>query len=172
MTEEKEIKGSDPAEVEAVDEGEVLAWKCHPVRRRPLISVLVSLLILVVGAAILFVMQSSLFAAFSVIVLFAALAKFYWPTSYQLSDRKIRVKTTTQTLIKEWTIYRSCYADKNGILLSPFAEPTRLENFRGLYIMFDNNREEVTAFVKARIGGKHLKRTEASVDDQKNGASA
>jgi hypothetical protein len=58
----------------------------------------------------------------------------------------------TQTLHKDWSIYRSCYPDKNGILLSPFVRPSRLENFRGIYLMFADNGEEVTRFVKAHIG--------------------
>jgi hypothetical protein len=82
----------------------------------------------------------------------ASLAKFYFPTRYRLDDTGIMVKTMTQTLKKEWTLYRSCYPDKNGILLSPFAEPSRLENFRGLYLMFDNNRDDVTAFCRSHIG--------------------
>jgi hypothetical protein len=56
-----------------------------------------------------------------------------------------------QTLNKDWSQFRSCYPDKNGILLSPFAHPSRLENFRGLYLMFEGNRDAVTACVKGRL---------------------
>ena len=82
------------------------------------------------------------------------------------------VKTTTQTLHKDWKVYRSYYVDKNGVLLSPFTEPTRLENFRGLYIMFNNNRDEVASFIKARIGGKHLQDKESSVDNTESEAGS
>jgi hypothetical protein len=37
------------------------------------------------------------------------------------------------------------------VLLSPFAEPSRLENFRGLYVMFEGNRDAVTKFVQEHI---------------------
>jgi len=172
MTEDKNIAKTAEAASEEVDEGVTLAWACHPVRRKPIVSVAVSVLILVVGAAVLYIMQSGLFALFAMVVMFAALAKFYFPTSYRLSDRRIMIKTTTQTLYKDWKIFRSCYPDKNGILLSPFAEPSRLENFRGLFIMFNNNRDEVTAFVKERLGGKHLKEAEAPESRQNNEASS
>jgi hypothetical protein len=56
-----------------------------------------------------------------------------------------------QELRKKWSQYRSCYPDKNGVLLSPFVRPSRLENFRGTYIRFWNNREEVVSFVKTMI---------------------
>lgn len=172
MTDDKDMIKAGEAAVEEIDEGETLAWTCHPVKRKPLVSAAVSLLILIVGAAVLYIMQSGLFAVFSMVVMFAALAKFYWPTSYRLSDRRIMIKTTTQTLYKDWKVYRSCYPDKNGVLLSPFTEPSRLENFRGLYIMFSNNRDEVTAFVKARVGGKHLQPGPAAVDKKENEASS
>jgi len=91
------------------------------------------------------------FAVLGFIILYASLSPFYFPTRYRLTDEEISIKTTFQTQHKKWLQYRSCYPDKNGILLSPFMRPTRLENFRGLYIRFWNNRDEVTAFVKDRL---------------------
>jgi len=41
--------------------------------------------------------------------------------------------------------------DKNGIFLSPFRKPRRLENFRGIYLMVGENRDEVISFIKERI---------------------
>jgi len=172
MAGDKNIPDADGAPTEEIDEGETLSWKCHPVKRKPLVSMAVTVLILIVGVAVLYIMQNGFFAVFSMVVMFAALAKFYWPTSYRLSDRRIMIKTTTQTLYKDWSIFRGCFPDKNGVLLSPFAEPSRLENFRGLYIMFDNNRDEVIAFVKARIGGKHLEGSTTPNDDKRSEVSS
>ena len=84
----------------------------------------------------------------------ASLAKFYFPTTYRLTNDKITIKTTTQTLHKDWSMYRSFYPDKKGILLSPFTQPSRLENFRGIYLMLENNHEQVTDYVRAHIGRK------------------
>lgn len=136
-------------------EGEVLEWTCHPVKRRPLVSILVTVLIAAIGALIYQLTASRMFSLLGMIILLASLAKFYFPTAFKLSDRGVTIKTTTQTLFKKWSIYRSCYADKKGILLSPFAEPSRLENFRGLYVMFEGNADAVTAFVKERIRWAH-----------------
>jgi len=52
---------------------------------------------------------------------------------------------------KDWTFYRSFYVDKNGVLLSPFERPSRLENFRGVYIRFHQNKDRVVEFVSSRI---------------------
>ena len=112
--------------------------------------------------------QSPWFMILALVIMLGSLAKFYFPTSYKLSGRGLTVKTTTQTLFKEWSIYRSCYPDKKGILLSPFAEPTRLENFRGLYVMFEGNKEQVTAFCRERIARAN-QRTAATEDTRASG---
>ncbi len=131
-----------------------LEWTSHPVKRRPLISAAVTLFILLLAILVQNMTSSTLFGVLAIVVLTASLTKFYFPTSYKLTDRHVIVKTTLQTLKKDWSIYRSCYPDKNGIQLSPFPEPSRLENFRGMYLMFDDNKDEVTAFVRAHIGRK------------------
>ncbi len=149
MTNESDQK---PSLEQAADWGDALEWMVHPVKRKPWISAAVSLFVVAVVAAVRMATDSQAFAVLAAIVMVASLAKFYFPTRYRLDDHKITVKTTTQTLTKEWSLYRSCYPDKNGILLSPFAQPSRLENFRGLYLMFADNRESVTVFCRAHIG--------------------
>jgi len=141
---------------------QALEWTCHPVKRKPLVSALVTLFIFAVVAIVYYTTASRAFGVLAAVVMLASLAKFYFPTTYRLTSNKITIKTTTQTLRKDWSIYRSCYPDKNGILLSPFIRPSRLENFRGLYLMFANNRDEVIEFVKAHIG----KRTESGSENE------
>jgi hypothetical protein len=140
----------------------VLEWTTHPVKRRPWVSVLVTLFVFVVGILVFYTTDSRAFAVLALVVMFLSLAKFYFPTTYRLSPDGVTIKTTTQTLRKEWSIYRSCYADKKGILLSPFVQPSRLENFRGIYLMFNENSEEVTAFVKEHIGKRRDSDSEKS----------
>ena len=138
-------------EMTAPDIGPVLEWTVHPVKRQPWVSVAVSLFVVLVTVCVYSWMESHLFTILALLIMLGSLAKFYFPTRYKMTDKSVTVKTTTQTLVKEWQLYRSCYPDKKGILLSPFATATRLENFRGLYVMFENNNEAVTSFVRERI---------------------
>ncbi|MCD6249377.1 MAG: hypothetical protein J7J98_03470 [candidate division Zixibacteria bacterium] len=140
---------------EPPDEGELLEWTCHPVKRKPLVSAAVTLFIILVVVAIYMTTYSRMFTLLGLVILLMSLAKFYFPTRFKMSESGVTIKTTTQTLFKEWGIYRSCYPDKKGILLSPFVEPSRIENFRGLYVMFEGNADVVTAFVKQRIRRAH-----------------
>ena len=133
------------------EEGPILEWTVHPVTRRPMLAVGVTLFIIAVGTMVYYSTESGLFGLFALVVLFASLAKYYFPTSYRLTARKVIIKTTTQTLVKDWSAYRSFYRDKNGILLSPFIEPSRLENFRGAYLICRDNIDEVSSFVRERL---------------------
>jgi hypothetical protein len=152
MSEEEDARRQDhPGPETPRDEGPVLEWRCHPVKRRPAMSVAVTAFIMVVGVLVHYATESRLLGILAAVILLASLAKFYFPTVYRLTNHGVTVKTTTQTLVKPWSMYRSFYPDKNGVLLSPFGRPSRLETFRGIYLMFNNNRDEVLAFIEPRV---------------------
>jgi hypothetical protein len=144
--------GAADAQRAPVDEEELLSWSTHPLRRRPAVATAVTVFIMLVGMLVFYATDSHLFGVLALVVLFASLSRFYLPTSYRLTDRRLVIKTTTQTISKNWSTYRSCYPDKNGILLSPFPQPSRLENFRGVFLMFAGNGAEVTRVVRERLG--------------------
>lgn len=129
----------------------LMEWTCHPAKRRPWVTALVTIFALSAVVVVYFVGESRLFAVLAMLIMWGSLAKFYFPTTYRLTESNIIIKTLMQTLKKDWSQYRSYYPDKNGILLSPFAQPSRLENFRGLYLMFEGNGDAVTACVKSRL---------------------
>lgn len=145
--------------------GPVLAWTAHPVKRKPLVSVLVTLFIFLISYLVLTSTGSTVFLVLSLVIMFGSLAKFYLPTRYELRDDGLIVQNISYTLKKSWDQYRSFYADKNGLLLSPFRERSRLENFRGLYLMFEKNNDQVTRFVSAHINPNSDSKTKVTVAD-------
>jgi len=150
------------------DNGATLAWTVHPVKRRPFVSVAVSLFIVLVAVLIYVSTNSNAFTVLGLVIMMLSLAKFYFPTHYAMDTAGITIRTTTQTLKKKWSQYRSAYPDKNGVLLSPFTEPSRLENFRGLYVMFENNADEVKAFVQANLGRPDPEEEPTSAEQPEN----
>lgn len=135
--------------------------------RRPLITFAVTVFVVVCGMAVYMATeQSQIFTVLTIVILYASLSKFYFPTRYIMNEHGIAVKTLTQKIEKPWSMYRSYYPDKNGVLISPFVEPTRIENFRGLFIMFNNNRDEVIAFLKDHVKAEN---EPAAATDRKDG---
>jgi hypothetical protein len=129
----------------------ILAYVCHPAKRDMRITALTTLFIIVCVVLVWLITYSIFMTGLAVLILFGSLSGFYFPTRYYFYDDHLIVRTTVQKLRKEWSQFRSYYPDKNGVLLSPFVRPTRLENFRGLYIKFAGNRDRVLEIVKSKI---------------------
>ena len=129
----------------------ILEWKTHPIKTRPIAAVMVSLFILFIPFLVLSLTASKLFGFLSLVVLFASVAKFYFPTYFTLTTSEAIIKSSTQTIKKNWSEFRSYYPDKNGVLLSPFVDKSRLENFRGVYLIFNDNHDAVLKIVKQKI---------------------
>ena len=129
----------------------VIRWSTHPVKRSSKISILVILFLFVVWFLVYLTTFSLLLTILSVVIMLGSLSPFFLPTYYELDDEKIKVRFFFNTKEKEWSMFRSFYVDKNGVLLSPFERPSRLENFRGLYIRLNQNENEVVDFVKSKI---------------------
>jgi hypothetical protein len=129
----------------------VLKWSTHPVKRSAKTSILVILFLLVIWFLVYFTTFNLFLTILSVVIMLGSLSPFFLPTYYELDNQKIKVKFFFNTREKEWNMFRSFYVDKNGVLLSPFERPSRLENFRGLYVRFNQNKDEVVDFVRLKI---------------------
>ena len=129
----------------------VLEWSTHPLKRNTLVSILVIVFLFVVWFVVYLTTSSLFLTGLSVVIMLGSLSSFFLPTHYELDQEKIKVKFFLTTRQREWGAFRSFYVDKNGVLLSPFAKPSRLENFRGIYVRFHQNKDQVVDFVKSKI---------------------
>lgn len=151
----RENQRNEPREVEnAAEPTPLLEYVCHPARRNRTVTTLTTLVLIVCVILVYLISYSPFMTFLAIVILFAALSGFYFPTRYALYDDHFIAKTKTQALRKDWKQFRSYYPDKNGVLLSPFPRPSRLENFRGYYLKFSGNRDEVMRLVEARIDFK------------------
>jgi hypothetical protein len=131
-----------------------LKWSSHPVKKKTLVSILVIGFLFVVWLVVYVTTSSLLLLGLSVLIMLGSLSSFFLPTNYELNQKKVRIKFFVATREREWSAFRSFYVDKNGVLLSPFAKPSRLENFRGVYVRFSRNKDQVVDFVRSKIEEK------------------
>jgi len=127
-------------------------WTIYPIKRNWKISAVLIFFLVILCVAIYFSFDSLTFLLLSAVILICSLSPFFFPTRYILQDDHIMIRSLLRTFSKKWDFFKSYYPDKNGVLLSPFPSPSRLENFRGVYIRFDNNRTEVLGFIGSKIG--------------------
>ncbi|MCK4856892.1 MAG: hypothetical protein KAT58_02885 [candidate division Zixibacteria bacterium] len=137
--------------VEEESDTVLLAWVTHPARARPLVTLLVVIFLTILVVIVYNLTASLLFTIVGALILWGSLSQYFMPTRFELTGRGVRIKYTVTTVTKEWNLYRSYYADRNGVLLSPFIRPSRLENFRGQYVRFAGNRDEVMKIVSDKI---------------------
>jgi hypothetical protein len=155
------MSNRDKSEIESVDdqsaaseqphEEVLLSWETHPAKDRPLVAVIVGTFLVVLACLVYLWTESWFFVAITALVLWGSLSQFYVRTKFVFTGNKVKVHYVVNKIEKEWSQYRSFYEDKNGVLLSPFLRPSRLENFRGLYVRFAHNRDQVMEIVKQKI---------------------
>lgn len=128
-----------------------LTWEVHPLRENWMRSALLLLFLLLLFLGIYWLFQSVSVSLLSAIFVTGSLYKYFVPFRFELYEHQLIVTAPFYRLTKPWSGFRSLYVDKNGVLLSPFAKPSRLENFRGVYVRFGANQSEVVDFLKAKI---------------------
>jgi len=129
-----------------------LEWTVHPLKANRKVSIGLIVFLIVLCTSIYFSFDSLTFLILSVIFLVGSLSSFCLPTTYTLQDDCIIVTSVFRRFSRQWNTFKRYYPDKNGVFLSPFLHTTRLENFRGLYVRFNNNKTEVIDFIKQKIG--------------------
>ncbi|KPK99486.1 MAG: hypothetical protein AMJ91_07580 [candidate division Zixibacteria bacterium SM23_73_3] len=134
-----------------MSEKAVLKWSSHPVRKKTFVSILVITFLFVIWLVVYLTTFSLFLTALSVVIMLVSLSSFFLPTHYELDQEKVKIRFFLTKREREWSAFRSFYVDKNGVLLSPFAKPSRLENFRGIYVRFYQNKDQVVDFVRSKI---------------------
>lgn len=127
-----------------------IKWQSFPAAENQTRTFLATLFILGLTAAVYY-FYGPIYSVLTIVILFFSLLPYYTPTVYTMTSEKIRIKKAFYTVEKTWKEIRSFYPEKNGVMLSPFPKPSRLENFRGVFVRYKNNRDEVLTFIKERM---------------------
>jgi hypothetical protein len=125
-----------------------LTWISHPARARKTAAVVTTIFITVILTVIYAMMKSWLMVILGMLIFTGSLSTFYFPTRYEIDGEKVKIKYMFTSVVKDMSMFRSYYPDRRGVLLSPFIRPSRLENFRGIYLRYHGNKDEVDAFIK------------------------
>ena len=98
------------------------------------------------------------FASIAVAVLSAAflvgsLLPFWAPTRFELGPEGIAIFGPLPIWQRRpWAQFRAFDVAANGVLVSPFRKQSRLDNFRGVFLRTEANREAVVEFLEAVVG--------------------
>ena len=130
------------------------AWNVHLVRDNWKRSFLLFVFLAVLFSTIYWIYHSLSAIVLSAVFLIPSLHRYFVPYRYELYDDFVVVFSFSARVTKPWSDFRSFYVDRGGVLLSPFVKPSRLENFRGVYLRFGCSRtDEIVDFVRQKVSG-------------------
>ncbi len=128
-----------------------LEWTVHLARRRPRQAVAIVAVIVLAGIAAGYGFQAPLLGVLAVILLTASVSEFLFPVRYALGPDGASAKGLLHRRAMAWRQVRRAARDEWGVKLSPLARPSRLEAYRGIYLWFEGNAEDVMAAIDHRV---------------------
>ena len=132
-----------------------LVWKVHLLREEPAKALLIAPIVLGSLLACSLIFHSLLFPAVVLFLFASSLADYLFPVRYEISEQGASCRTLTGRSFIEWDRVKKYYLDDGGIKLSPLERPGRLEAYRGVYLRFGRNREEVAEAVRRMRDAGH-----------------
>jgi hypothetical protein len=127
-----------------------LKWRVLPARNKTKLAIFLSVVIVFLG--IVLITSGALWTLFAAAILAISLSSFYTPTTYRLDDERVIIRKPLYMVTREWEEIRRVTIDKNGIFLSPFKKRTRMENFRGVFLIVREDKDEIVNFIRERVG--------------------
>ncbi len=128
-----------------------IRWVSFPAARSLKKTVLATGVIIMACGVVFWWTKSAWWLIVSLVFLGGSLSSFFLPTGYLLTEDRVIKRILFYNVTRPWKDFRSYYVDHNGILLSPFSKPSFLDTYRGIYLRYEGNREEVTNFVQERM---------------------
>lgn len=134
-------------------EPEQWAWTSHPLRdESPCKSVALGAAIFGSAAVMAYSLEHLAYGIICLGVLVISTAGYLLPTRYILDAHGAAYKQLVWRR-RPWTTFRRAVRHPDGIFLSPFRQPNRLESFRGLFLRFgaDGDTDRINLLVKSHV---------------------
>jgi len=91
------------------------------------------------------------YALVAAVLLGCSLARYFAPTWYELDEAGVAVRFLGHSRMVPWGEVRRVLVHREGVHLSPFERPSRLDSFRGTFLRFAGNADEVVSFVESQV---------------------
>ena len=140
------------ADVPSADpESRSVRWRSFPLVDDFPTSVLLVVLLAAAGIGVGVSFQSVGLGVLSAVLLSGSVARYFYPTWYELSESGVSVRSWLGEARKSWAAFARCDVHRVGVHLSPFGAPSALDPFRGTFLRFAGNGEAVVAFVRGHL---------------------
>lgn len=132
---------------------EALTWTVRLWKRDPSKLYAIAGVSCVAGLLGLIALKGPIGVLVGIGMIFLATADFWMPLHFRLDETGATRKVGLSVSMIEWQAILQVRVDEDGVKLSPLAsEGSRLEPFRGVYLRFDGNQNEVLERIRRRVG--------------------
>ena len=145
------MEATKPASVPAATAA--VTWSVHPLRDAPRHrSVLLLGLIGGVSGLAAASFGGALYGGVSLAALLASVSRYLLPTHFCVDAEGVATRLWLWRR-RPWSSVRRVDRHVDGLFLSPFVHPSRLDTYRGLFLPFGDGTDgpALTAFVEARV---------------------
>jgi hypothetical protein len=126
---------------------DLLEWRIWLVAQRPS-KAIGAAAIMVAGALLTAIGTGKLVLGLvALVLLWLATREFFLPVHYRLTKDGAWAEGFMSSYFIPWVRVKACHVGKEGLKLSPFGRKNRFEPFRGVYLRFAGNKEEVVEIV-------------------------
>ncbi len=127
-----------------------ISWTSHPARENP---VKLGMVVTITTLFLIFFwfVAGPWWCVLTIVVVFLSLYSFWLPTRYTLDDEGIEVSRFLYRRRFPWSRFRRYEIDRGGIFLGTFRKPSRLDPFRGLYLLGAQKEPEAADLVKRML---------------------
>jgi hypothetical protein len=137
--------------VEGAERPETLEWTVWPARERPWAAAVLLVSLAVLGILIAQGTGDGVLGVAAPLFVLVSVGSFIAKTRYRLTPDTIEVKSLGVSRARPWGEMRRATVDPGGVFLSPFEKRSWLEAYRGVRLPFGGNRDQVVAFVEAKL---------------------
>lgn len=127
-----------------------VSWTVHRAKEHPVKTTIAGIFILLF-LVFTFLTLGSILTAVAFLVLAVATHTYFLPITYTLNDSGVLVDKRIFSYTYEWTRFRRFFLTSGGVVLSPFAKPNFLDNFRGVHLLLPEDAEKIITLLKNRF---------------------
>jgi hypothetical protein len=127
------------------------SWQAHPAGERTGAAIIGSLIVAAAAGAIFMSFQNIFWSVLAVLVLVAALNRFYFRSRFIIDQEGITARYPLRSQRCRWDDVRRFLVDAHGGYLSTRSKRSGLDAYRGLHILFGRQRPAVIERIRAHL---------------------
>lgn len=134
------------------ESAERMEWQVCLAAKRPLLTIGLIGFCLALSYLAIVIMQGAWWGFATLAALAGALADYWFPAQYELTERYVKVDGLGRRVKRDWEAFRVAVVLPDRIVLSPL---TKVDSWvarrRSVTLMLGDNRDEVVAFVEHHV---------------------